>query len=270
MDQDAVKEILNAVRQPLVMDGFNAGARFALAPEGTTLIDLKNVLGQPDHIRQRVSLLSVSALLAYLARYATSETVVFANEQAAGYEAVLDYHPKVISPDQPDSRGECEHTARYDCPKSEEWNDWFGNSGKMLDQEAFAEFIETHLKDIVEPSGADMLQLALHLQIHKTAQFESGIRLDNGQVQFRYQETIKGTSKVGDLSIPAMFVIRIPVFVDGATFRVECRFKYQLRDGKLLMGHTLMRPKDVAQAAIKVVTAEITKGTTAPVFVGSR
>ena len=273
MDKSAVEAILAGVRAPIVLDGLNPEHKYALVPAGTTAIDLSKLLGEPDHIDQRVEALSVESFCAYLARFGTGDTVIFANESSASYEAVLDYHPKLIDGKVASSRGELDHTLHYQCPYSDQWKTWIQNSGKLIGQEEFAQFIEANVRDINEPAGADMLQMTLHLQVHKSAQFESGIRLDNGQVQFRYVEAIKGTTgtKAGDLEIPTEFKLHLPVFVDGAQFAQPARFKYRMNEGKLYLGYELIRPSEVLQAAVKQVTAEIIKGCKAhPVFRGQR
>jgi uncharacterized protein YfdQ (DUF2303 family) len=272
MNEDAIKAIAELIRPAQILDGLNEEHKYALVPEGMTAINLAGFLGVPDRIHQMVETLSVPALCDYLKRYATSESVIFANEPAAAYEAVLDYHPKMVA-DDASTRGEMDHVATYRCPQSDQWKIWNGASHKMVSQVDFAVFIEANLRDITAPPGADMLQLALQLQVHKSAEFESDIRLDNGQTKFRYTENIKGTSntKAGDLEIPQGFTLRLPVFVDGSTFAQEARFKYRMVEGKLSLGYELIRPLETFAAAVKQVTAEIRKGApTLPLFQGVR
>jgi uncharacterized protein YfdQ (DUF2303 family) len=272
MDQEAVQAVLEAIRAPVVID-VDVEHKFALVPDGMKAIDLKGMLPAPSRIKQTVEMLSVPALLAYLNRFRTVESVIFANEPAAAYEAVLDYHPKAINLDTASERGKMDHVAAYRCPQSDQWKIWNGANGKMVNQVEFATFIETNLRDIAQPAAADFLQLCLQLQIHKSAEFQSDIRMDNGQTQFRYVENIKGTSnsKAGDLEIPQGFTLRLPVFVDGTTFPLEARFKYRMVEGKLSLGYDLIRPQETYLAAIKVVTAEIIKGIPdLPVYQGVR
>lgn len=261
MDQKAIEAILGAIRAPVMVE-LDEEHRFALVPENMKAVDLKPYLPPPARIKQAVELLSVPAFLEYLARYATIDSLIFANESAAEYAAVLDYHPKITTAGEASNRGQQSHVAHYRCPQSDQWKIWNGTNGKMTGQEEFASFIEANLRDIVTPPGADMLQLCLQLQVHKSAAFESGIRMDNGQVQFRYVETIKGTTntKAGDLEIPTEFTLQLPVFVDGTVFLQGARFKYRMTEGKLSLGYELIRPLETFTAAVKQVTTEIVKG----------
>lgn len=47
----------------------------------------------------------------------------------------------------------CEHVALYACRPTQEWVTWTEASGKGKGQQAFAEFIENNLLDIVDPPG---------------------------------------------------------------------------------------------------------------------
>jgi len=86
------------------------------------------------------------------------------------------------------------------------------------------------------------------------------VRLENGQRRFRYDETVRGTTRAGDIEVPSAFAIGIPVFIDGKKFHVDARFRYRMVEGDLGIGYELIRPLDVFRAAVKQVTAEIQGG----------
>lgn len=85
-----------------------------------------------------------------------------------------------------------------------------------MQQAEFAEFIERNLPDIVEPVGADMLEISRSLQAKKKVSFASGIRLANGQTELTYEEDIQGTAAKGKLQIPEIFKIGIKVIEGGS------------------------------------------------------
>lgn len=230
--------------------------------EGPDVVDLRPFMPPPERIKQRAQLLTVDALLLYIARYGTTTSVIFANEPSAIYEVVFDYHSAIEDDNSGLERGDCEHTAVYTCPQSDQWKLWNAASGKMVGQLEFATFLENNLKDIAFPEPAAFMELALHFHIHKQATFESGQRLTDGSTQFHYSEDIKGSSnkKAGNIEIPAMIRISIPVFVDGHTYNLEARFKYRLNEGQLSLGYDLIRPLDVYREAVKDVTTSIAKG----------
>lgn len=247
------------------IEKFDDEHAIALLPPGYQAVDISKMLPPANRIKQRVELLSVAAFVAYVSRFNDSESVLFANETEAQYEAVIDYHGGN------GSRGDCDHVANYRCPPSEQWTTWKGYSTKAVGQSEFAQFIENNMPDIVRPPAAEMLSVALQLQVHKAATFQSEMKLANGEVQFRYEEQVKGTSKVGDLTIPESFQIQIPVFVDGPLFVIDCRLRYRLDEGKLRMWYELVRPAEVHRAAVKEVTKSIQESLAdMPFWIGKR
>jgi uncharacterized protein YfdQ (DUF2303 family) len=260
MDADTIQKIVDTTRTPHIVDVGMEGQvpekKFGIIPEGMKVEDLSKFLPPPDRIKQRVELLNVPSYVEYVNRFKSDESTIFANEPTAQYETVLDYHGS----ENAGGRGTQDHLAVYNCPKSEQWKAWTEKDGQWFEQVAFAAFLETNLKEIVSPPGAVFMEVALQLQIHKSAEFQSEVRLDNGQVNFRYEEVVKGQTKAGDLLIPQSFTLKMPVFVDGSPQALEARFRYRMEEGKLKMGYQLIRPLEVWNAAVKVVTDEIRKG----------
>jgi uncharacterized protein YfdQ (DUF2303 family) len=253
---DAATLLDRAVARPQTID-LGPEHRLALMPADWAVQDLSKFLPPPERIRQRVELLTLESFIAYAAAFKDSESAILADETNAQYEAVLDYHLASEG-----MRGTCEHIAKYTCPKSDPWQIWSAASGKRFTQVDFARFLEDNLPDITKPVAADLLQIVLKLQIIKSAEFESDIRLDNGQTQLTYLEKIRNSSdtKRGEMKIPDSFTLAIPVFVDGAKYPLKARLRYRLDEAKLSLWYELERPNDVFRAAVKGVSDSIRKG----------
>lgn len=250
MDSEAMQSVLEAARASVGVKTFGDEHAIAVLPDGFNVKDISSMLPPPPRPRELIELLTVESFADYVKRFAGEASVIFADEQAADYQAVIDYHAG-------GGRGTCDHKARYRCPMTQEWTDWSGLTGKLVSQVEYAKFIEAHLPDIVSPAGATMLELALSLQVKKDVSFASDTRLSNGQTQFRYEETIRGSTQAGDLVIPDQFRISIPIFVGGPTSLVDARLRYRLQDQKLVIGHELVRPQQIRLAAIQQVTARV-------------
>jgi uncharacterized protein YfdQ (DUF2303 family) len=263
MDAIAIKQIVDSLAKPLLVE-LGPDQKAAFLPEGMTVQDLRAMMPPPNRIKQSVRLLTVASFLDYVNLFKNVDSSIFANEATGRYEAVVDYHlSKAPEPAEgviPSLRGNQDHVAFYECPQSDQCKAWTGKSGTWFGQVDFAEFLETNLREITSPPGATFLQLALDLQIHKGAEFESEVRLDNGQTKFRYSETIRGTTKAGDIEIPSAFTLTLPVFVDGSSHKLEARFRYRMEEGKLKLGYQLIRSNEVWNAAVKAVTKEIRAG----------
>lgn len=275
MDEEAMNKLLAAIRgappvlwSQLGVDGPPTHG-MAIVPEGYKAIELQAYLPAPPWVRQHVELTHPDSFTEYVTRFdVPGRTVVFADETQGAFTAVMDYH---AGGDVTDARGQGAHVASYACPLTENWKQWNGQDGRALSQVQLARFIERNFADIFQPSAADMLQLALNLDVHKSAVYESGLRLDNGQRQFHYTEEIRGSTRPGDITMPDVFVLKLPIFLDGPLLELLARFRYSLKDGVLSLSYELVNPQEAFRQAAKQVTAIIKTGLPGtPLWLGSR
>lgn len=137
----------------------------------------------------------------------------------------------------------------YTAELSREFSAWFKNDRKPMDQEDFAVFLEDNVADISEPSGETMLQVALTLQAKTEVAFSSHRRLDNGQVQLTYTETIDARAGAGDIMIPREFALGLRLFKNGEGYKVRARLKYRLGGGKVKFWYELDRVENAIEDA---------------------
>lgn len=161
---------------------------------------------------------------------------VFADETNIKILAVLDYHAAL---DGGPRWGQ--HRVDLTLRHSEEWKRWHGKDGEKMTQMEFAEFIEDNAPDIIDPSGATVLEVASDLSAKTDADFSSAQRLVNGQVQFKYSETIKAQFGSGNLDVPERFKISIPIHIGGERVELTARLRYRIQTGKLTFWYDLLR-----------------------------
>lgn len=270
MDGDAVNEVMRKVLASVGVQKFSDERAVVVVPDGFSVKDIRDMLPPPARPVESIELLTAQSFIDYVGHFGDEQaSVIFADESAGQYRAIIDFH--VVAMDEVMHRGTCDHVARYQCPQSLQWQVWMGSNGKMVAQTDFARFIEDNLPDVIRPTAATMLQVAMKLQVKKDVQFASEVRLDNGQTQLRYEETIRGSTGAGEMVIPDTFTIRIPVFVGGPLYDIEARLRYRLHEGKLAIGYELVRPVLVKLDAIQKVTAEIREGLTDfALYIGKR
>lgn len=239
------------------------GIPIFIVPESMKLHSLEALvekqLPRPYSLTQSVELLTHESFVEYFNRYATESSTIFVNDKDSSFTAILDYHD---SPSEPAWK---RHRVTYTCPKTKEWGNWTKSNNEKMDQETFALFIEDNLREIMEPNGADMLQIASSLKATNNLDFKSGLRLDNGQVQFTYVETIVGQAgTTGHMQIPEKIKLAIAPFLKGVTYEIEARFRYRIAQGGLTMWYTLIRPHafvdDAFASVVKKVKETIAKG----------
>ncbi|RRH70028.1 DUF2303 family protein [Falsigemmobacter faecalis] len=149
------------------------------------------------------------------------------------------------------------HRAVYAFPLSREWKVWQAISGKPMTGAELGEFVENNAKDLLEPTPAlltsdgknaeqwekDMLetahqlqgrfgqyltlmQLARNFQINEVSNISASINRDTGESSIQFLNEHKEPDG-GAVQIPNLFMIAIPVFENGAYYRLAVRFRYR-------------------------------------------
>lgn len=267
MDRSAVEAFVQALRQNVqVLPPAHGCEPLALVPQGFKLESLSEYRTSLDRVRQRVSVLTAESFIAYWTRFAKEDSVIFADETTGTYVAIIDYHTAQNSPRF------CQHAVAYQAQNSLEWKTWTGSDGKAMPQADFARFIEDNYVDVKNPPHADMVAIATSLKAKKSVEFASAVDLQTGEVQFVYQESIRGSAekRQGQFKVPEVFTIFVPVLLGDVRVEVQARLRYRIEEGKLRMWYDLHRPEHAKVAAIQRATQAIrTALPEAPFYLGA-
>ncbi len=146
----------------------------------------------------------------------------------------------------------CDHKASFQLTQDERWKIWIGQDNKPMAQADFAEFIEDNMADIFKPPAADMLEIARDLHAKIDVNFGSSVRSQSGQVQLRYEETVKaGVGTAGIIEVPEEFSIQIPVFYGEQPVVIKAKLRFRIKDGKLSFHYKLNRPVEIQSKAFE-------------------
>jgi uncharacterized protein YfdQ (DUF2303 family) len=221
-----------------------------VVPDGYTHIDISKEVEARDPIPHRkrgtVALESVQSLLDYCEdQKAQGTAYIYASQDTLTITAVFNDHRDEFA-------GWRDHRATFKAAFTPEFERWIANNGsaRAKEQMTFAEFIEDNIADITEPAGAQLLEVATTIQAKTDINFSSARRLDNGQVQLGYTETINATAGANSaLSIPREFALGLRVFKNGEGYRLTARLKYRLNNGGVKFWYELDRPERVIEDA---------------------
>lgn len=223
--------------------------QIAVIPPGYTVHDLEEYQDRPTRMKEHHAFHDVESFIAYCGDFkyvfTSGESRLFGNKNNSTFTAVFDY------------TGWGDHSAKYVCPLSEEWQRWTSYSGKQTNQQQFAQFIEENLPDVIEPEGATMLEISRTLEAKKNVNFISNTRLRDSTVDFVFEEKVEATAQKGSIKIPEKFKIRIPVYDAGEPHVIEAKLRYRLDSGKLSIWYELNRPHKVLDAAFQAVRKAI-------------
>ena len=227
------------------------GTTHLVIPEGFRHLDLTSALERAGEYPKRktgtVHLGDLSSFNVYVADQGEPyETYIYADPEARTLTAVLNEHDR-----GDDHAGWRDFRAVYKAELSREFTTWLQLNKKPMEQEDFAIFLEDNIADVVEPSGETLLQVALTLQAKTEVNFSSHKRLDNGQVQFAYSETVDARAGTGMIEIPREFTIGLRLFKNGDGYKIRARLKYRLGGGKLKFWYELDRADNAIEDAFQ-------------------
>lgn len=219
----------------------------------------------PNRKRGLVQLGSIESFLTYVGAHAhTAHSTIYADPDMRKLVAVLNDHSQgdVNQPGWRDFRAE------FTAELSREFHTWWNENKKAMSQEEFAIFLEDNIADIAAPSGDDLLAMALTLQAKTEATFSSAKRLDNGQVQLQYSESIETRVGQGQIEVPREITLGLRIFKNGDGYKVRARLKYRLGNGNVKFWYEMDRPQDVIEDAFKAYLSKATEANVAPVLLG--
>jgi len=270
--------------------GIHDDATFAIVPKGKTIVSLKPILeefaGQPRRRVATVRVDTAAALIALTKRHSHEHTtVVFARADRLkpALITVFDYHPDNAS--VADARVG-QHRALYECPLAEEWQIWQKAHGQWMGQADFAQFVEDRFTEVVAvPEGdaallglatslqgryatpQELMTLSRGLQVHSDITVRSAVKLQSGEISIAYEDRHRDSAG-GQLQIPDLFSIAIPVFMRGDTYRIAVRLRYQVANGSLKWSFHLYRADRSFDHAFNEILEDVREQTAAPVYLG--
>lgn len=241
---------------------------YVMVPAGYRREDITSLVEQaqpmPSRKRGTVALKDVPSLLAYCADQSMPASgYIYADPDSRKITAVFNDHRATLLPGWRDHRAE--FTALY----TQEFDNWLRNNKQPKNQSEFAEFIEDNFADITEPAAAQLLDIATTMQAKTGINFSSSKRLDNGQVQLQYTETIDARAGAGGaMGIPKEFALGLRIFKNGAGYKIKARLKYRLSGGAVKFWYELDRPEKSVEDAFAGYVDEVREKSGYTVLIG--
>jgi len=243
---------------------------FILVPSGMRAESLAP-FRPPPRIKRTVTLLEANSFADYVNKFKMPETLIFVTVTETGctFRALLDYHQP--APDL--TPAYCEHEAVFAAVETPDWKVWKAADRKKLPQVDFAEWIENNSRLMVEPSGAELLELVRSLHGHKNARFNQSIRLDNGAYSVNYDEDveIKGSvsTKAGAIELPPTIKAGIAVFQGADKYAVEARLKSRIEERRLVLYFETIAITEIVRESIMLIVKQISERTSIVPLIGT-
>ena len=234
--------------------------------------DIARRMPRPERKEGTFTFTAPAGLVGYLAKHGLPETELFGDVDKGTITAIINAHDGDTAGigEVSDAAGWADHTATLTLRKSDDWAHWTSNDGKWFGQREFAEFIEQHLPNCVDPNGATMLELSQSFRATKAVNFEASKRLKSGETTLEYRESIDATAgKRGAIAIPDEISLALTPFEHGDPYKVTARLRYRIDGGQLAMSYVLIRPRDVLLDAFRAVAALVESETGRRIWEGT-
>lgn len=225
------------------------GTTHIIVPGNHKHIDITQLIenAQPNPSRKKnvVTVHDIASFLILVEEQKSQETgYIYANANELSITAVF-------NDNRSNAAGWRDHKAQFKAELSREFLSWNNKNKQTLSQEEFATFLEDNIADVVEPSADTLLKVALSLDAKTNTAFNSAKRLDNGQVQFSYTETIDARAAGGTIEVPREFSLGLRIFKNGEAYKIKARLKYRLNSGSLKFWYELDRIDNIVETAFQ-------------------
>jgi hypothetical protein len=219
-----------------------------------------------------VELGAVGDFIAYVNRYKTPDSIVFAPANPPGVTAVFDYHrPTNGKAPEGYEASWCRDRASYQCPLSRQWRLWTGAENKPQGQVAFGDFLEANQSDLGTREGfasaTQMIEVARNLVIHSAGKFQRTIDPTTGTGTLVVKDEHDAATST---KIPKGFALAIPVFEgDETLYPVEALLRFTMNGGTPQFAYLLQNKEKCLEHALAQLRERVTKDCGIPVFVGT-
>lgn len=198
---------------------------------------------------------------------------------APNLTAVIDYHTAEHEPRH------LMHRVAYEFPVTDEFKAWIERDGKPFSQAEFAAFIEEHAAELASPLTAEkneyeglfktqfatpsvMVALSRGLQVNVESVVKNAVTLQSGEGEIQFVE--EHLDKRGEkLTVPGLFMVSVPAFLDGDPIRLPARLRYRVAGGKVSWHYQLYRWKFWLRDRVQKDLGEVERETAIKAFEGS-
>lgn len=252
------------------------------------------------------ALTDLASLINWANRFKGESSALFANPNmsAPSLSCIADYHAAGAATFDPASGDHtarhCHHRAKYAFPLSEDWKAWMKISGEGLDRNEMGEFIEEQAHAILDPTPAvisgdldktaepwearmietakriegrfgqlsNLLNMSREFTVHESSNLTASTNRDTGESEIQFVNEHK--DKEGQkLKIPNLFIIAIPVFLNGSPYRMAVRFRYRKTGPNIKFVMTVYNKEKVFEAAFEESVQRAAEETALPLFMGN-
>lgn len=248
----------------------DASTPYAIVPtaNGLEVVNLSKTLKleRPERKRAKLEFFDVQSFIDYVNEHKGASTRIFVQNQEAPYTytAIIDYHEAGF-----EGKADWQtHSAKLILKTSTEFDVWCARNTKGFGQMEFVDFLKDRRMDIIQPTGAELLEIAMTLEATTGSRVTSKARTNSG-IHLEFKEDISAhAGKDGSLNIPESIILQIPVFQGMQQEHIEADFIFRVNSGTLVIAYRMIGIDNMIQAAVRRAQDNIHEKTNLPCYIG--
>ena len=286
----------------------NPSLRVVAIPDNMREIDLTDRIEKletklaPWRRTGTAHLQDLESLIAWANRNKGESSALFATVSAEpSLTCIADYHlsgaPEMDYISRDPKASHCRHRAHYAFPLSQEWKIWTKQSGALMNKAELGAFVEANAKDMLTPSAAlinntdqqepwernmqlvaqavrgrfgtpdTLINLSRRFEVNETSNITTSRNPDTGETSFNFVNQHQQPDG-SPVQIANLFLIALPVFENGALYRIPVRFRYQKSGQEVKFALTLHNPELALRDAVEEALTVAKEKTGLPLFRG--
>lgn len=289
--RDLVEEYIQPEVRELVEPGTGVKALAVIGKDGVASVPARifdESRDKPIRRRGNATLLDLDSFIAHTNRFKDDDSIIFADNDRKNpsLNAVLDYHRIGAASDA----RFLEHGSRFAFPLSDEWKAWNEADATPMKMRDFAAFLEDRIIDVLPVQGLDLtddqqrfvdtlggeqriadpaklMELATGLQVFEQSEVSSAVKLASGEAKMTFTSQHVDANG-GELRVPSLFVLGIPVFRNGEPYQVLVRLRYRKVGADLMFFTEMWRTDRVFDHAFTEAVERVEGETGLPVLLG--
>lgn len=297
---ELVKTHLEVKQMIIQGDKGDGQAEVLIVPRDLKVVDLQKFvdpyLPNPRRRTGVAKTLTLESFIDLTNRFKDDNSAIFADngDNTPGLLTVFDYNDRLNvdgeeTPSTPLPRFG-EHCAMYSFPKSPEWNAWMEFQKQPMEQGEFAVFMEERALDLLpvpdmgDPNNSTfkelakllggtfagpekMMDLSRGLSVIEASETINLVNISSGEGTMNFASEHQDEEGV-KLIVPNLFLIGIPVFKNGPSYRMACRLRYRKKSGSIVWTYEAYRADLSFKDAVEEAAGTAASETGLPVYFG--
>ncbi len=227
-----------------------------------TLCALEQFL--PPRKGASAAFVEAQSFIDYVKTYKDAHSRFFFDVEQRAFSAILDYHDPAAQ-DDVGRRGL--HTASFVMKLTPEMEAWMNlaDSDEPMSQSEFAAFLEDRQRDVAEPDGATVLELARSLEVKNNVAFKGSQRSSDGGFNVISSEDVT----TGSVEVPRRILLALAVFQGGPIIELPALLRFRLSAGTILFWIVFLDLERLLREEVDRVRRDIAAAIGAPLWAGS-